>query len=357
MNFRSIHYMQESPSYKAYRKEFLLAFLTCVVLLLITMIREIDLQSTSGLSAWQFFSLVILPRILKAPLYGFFMAIPLAWFSVHPIVGYISRKEYGRLLLQFIPIVACSLLAEQFMEYHFGYWNDVANFPQFLETHYWSGMLSNSLLTIGYAAVRNNFNNASIENRLLERVKQAELNMLKAQINPHFLFNSFNTLQGLILENPQAATGYLQELSHFYRNTLKYIDAEVTLAREEVAIAKNFISLIGKRYGNNISFDIALDKDTMDQFYLAALSLQLGIENIIKHNTIDNEHHMHCNIFREGVYVVMTNSLYQKKYDIQQNGVGLQNLQARYSFLTDRKVIVDADEKKFTLKLPLISIA
>lgn len=181
----------------------------------------------------------------------------------------------------------------------------------------------------------------------------AEFETLKNQINPHFLFNSLNTLTSLIEENPKMATDFVQKLSGVYRYLLTQKDKETVTLREEIDFVRSYIYLNQIRFGNNLRFHIHIDPSYMDR-KIVTLSIQMLIENAIKHNVISQQHPLSISIGVHQGKVFVKNNLQRKTVMNESNGIGLNNIIHRYSFLTKEEVDMIDDDVNFYVSLPLL---
>jgi two-component system, LytTR family, sensor kinase len=181
----------------------------------------------------------------------------------------------------------------------------------------------------------------------------AQLNALRTQVNPHFLFNNLNTLSSLIPENPQHAIDFVQQLSKVYRHILEVKDEKSILLRREMEVLEAYYFLLKTRFGNNIVVDIDIPCEKMDK-KIVPLSLQLLMENAIKHNIVSSVRPLRINIFTENGSLVMDNNLQIKNQVSESTGIGLDNIRNRYKLLSDKEVKVTATESNFTVSIPLI---
>lgn len=180
----------------------------------------------------------------------------------------------------------------------------------------------------------------------------ARYESLKNQVNPHFLFNSFNALTNLVYENQDLAAKFIKQLSEVYRYVLDTRDRELVTKEEELKFLESYLFLQKIRFGENLQVSIQLD-DVKTWF--PPLVLQMLIENAIKHNIIAAEQPLTLQIYAEDNYVVVENKLQKKKIQTGESaGVGLSNIRLRYEFLTDRKVVVEELPDKFIVRLPVI---
>lgn len=176
---------------------------------------------------------------------------------------------------------------------------------------------------------------------------------LKSQLNPHMLFNSLNTLRSLIRETPDRAQDYLQELSRVLRYTLQgNISRSVTL-REEMEFVHAYIFLLKMRYEDNLLFDITLEADAESRT-LPPMSVQLLIENAVKHNEISNRHPLTIRVSAGTDSLVVTNPIQRKLTTSRGTGIGLANLSKRYHFLCRKEIEVKEENDTFSITIPLI---
>lgn len=175
---------------------------------------------------------------------------------------------------------------------------------------------------------------------------------LKNQLNPHMLFNSLNTLQSLIRESPPKALDYTQELSQVLRYTLQGSDRQSVTLAEEMQFAEAYIYLMKMRYEENLQFRIDVDK-RMTGMLLPPMSVQLLIENAIKHNEISNRNPLTISIRTEGQMLLVCNRLQPKRLAPAGPGIGLDNLAKRYRLLWQREIQISAEKGMFCVRLPL----
>lgn len=175
---------------------------------------------------------------------------------------------------------------------------------------------------------------------------------LKNQVNPHFLFNSLNALSSLVYEDQDKAVEFIRKLSQVYRYVLDRKDEEIIPIADEVDFLKNFVFLQKIRFGENLQIEV---NGTNDHGYLPPLALQLLVENAIKHNVISEDHHLNVvvNIYPE--YCEVKNNI-KEKLSKDSTGIGLDNLKARYEYLSDKKVEIVNQNDEFIVRLPVLSL-
>ncbi|RTY74638.1 histidine kinase [Flavobacterium sp. LS1R10] len=242
------------------------------------------------------------------------------------------------------------------------------SFSEFLSNETPQAYIESSIITfivlLGVHALH--FYKAYNENKVKEQkiiagTANAKFESLKNQIDPHFLFNSLNVLSALIEENPENAQRFTTSLSKIYRYVLEQKDKELVPVEEELAFAKTYMNLLKMRFENSLFYELPIQNDgiasslTMTEAKVVPLSLQLLLENTVKHNVVSEQRPLHIRIYVEGDYLAIQND-YQKKEVLQdRQGVGLQNIVNRYGIITNRKVLVIQNETTFTVKIPLLT--
>ncbi len=191
------------------------------------------------------------------------------------------------------------------------------------------------------------------EQKIIATTANAQFESLKNQIDPHFLFNSLNVLSSLIEENPENAQQFTTSLSKIYRYVLEQKDKELVAIEEELAFAKIYMQLLAMRFENSISYE--LPENTHEDAKVVPLSLQLLLENCIKHNIVSSSKPLHIKISIEDNQLVIENNWQKKEVLSDGKGVGLQNIVNRYALLTERKVRIIQEEKSFKVYLPILT--
>ena len=192
------------------------------------------------------------------------------------------------------------------------------------------------------------------QQKIIAGTASAKFETLKNQIDPHFLFNSLNVLSSLIEENPDNAQRFTTSLSKVYRYVLEQRDKELVSVQEELSFAKTYMNLLKMRFENSISFEM-LATTTNPEAKVVPLSLQLLLENTIKHNVVSQKKPLHIKIFEEKGYLVVQNDFRKKEVLSSRKGVGLQNIVSRYDIITNKKVIVEQTQEYFTVRLPILT--
>jgi sensor histidine kinase YesM len=180
---------------------------------------------------------------------------------------------------------------------------------------------------------------------------QGQYQSLKNQLNPHFLFNSFNTLSSLVYDDQEKAVEFIQKLSKIYRYVLEVQKEELITIAEELRFVQNYLDLQKIRFGSNLK--IHLDEIQSDR-YIPPLSLQLLLENAIKHNIISTEYPLTIAITENNNYLIVKNTLQLKDIGEASTGIGISNINERLSFFTDERLIIEKTKDSFVVRLPLI---
>ena len=181
----------------------------------------------------------------------------------------------------------------------------------------------------------------------------AQYESLKNLINPHFLFNSLNTLIGLINDDKKVAVQYGEYFAKVYRYLLDHRDDKAIPLREEINIIKKFIFLFKARHGDSFQVHINVDKEVMN-LSVPPLTMQMLMENAIKHNIISKEMPLRIEIFNEAKNLVVKNNLQKRNLGDKSTQIGLTTLKKRYQFITKREVLINETKENFIVVIPLI---
>lgn len=178
---------------------------------------------------------------------------------------------------------------------------------------------------------------------------------LKDQLNPHFLFNSLNVLTNLVYEDADKSAEFIQRLSKIYRYVLEVQNEDLVPLEKELEFARNYLDLQKVRFGESLQFSIDVISSRGEN--LPPLSLQLLLENAIKHNVASIADPLHISIEKKKDELWITNSFQPKlTQEIESTGVGLDNIKQRYSILCNRNIHIDQTEEFFQVILPLLQI-
>ncbi|MCL1673124.1 2TM domain-containing protein [Elizabethkingia ursingii] len=195
---------------------------------------------------------------------------------------------------------------------------------------------------------------AVTEQKIIASSANAQFESLKNQLDPHFLFNSLNVLSALIEENPDNAQKFTSSMSKIYRYVLEQKDKEVVSLEEEINFARTYIELLKYRFEDSIVFHLNIDADNSKDF-VVPLSLQLLLENCIKHNHATSAKPLNIEIFVQEEYLIIRNNLQKRELPNEKSGIGLSNIVQRYNLLTKRNVFIESDEESFSVKIPILT--
>jgi len=183
---------------------------------------------------------------------------------------------------------------------------------------------------------------------------QAQLDSLRNQINPHFLFNSLNTLVSIIPDCPETAIDFTQKLSNVYRYLLSVREKELVELQTELDFIQSYIFLLKVRFEQNLIFEIEIPEELKTRL-LPPVSLQLLIENAIKHNVVSREKPLYIQIYVENDFLIVKNNLQAKLEKEASTGIGLENISKRYQILSTKRMEVIHSSTHFTIALPLLT--
>lgn len=312
-----------------------------------------------------YFSLEGLAKIWDDMLYSFCMSL-----AISSSVGYVERvlnirlpwikRPLQRLLAEFALVTvfafSASFIVNCLFFAAFGLidWSD---FP-------WQRMYERSFipLYVGYVLtaffVSRDFlfnwreQAVQAEKMRTERYK-GEAQILRNQLNPHFLFNSLNVLVNMVYEDADKSADYIRKLSKFYRYVLEVQNEELVQLEQEVKFSKSYLELQQNRFGSDA---LRSNIGNLGPGLIPPLVIQLLLENAVKHNKIDRETPLTISILQEGEYVSVKNNLQLRTGNVEGTGLGLNNIKERYRFLTDKPVEVCESEHYFEVKLPILKL-
>ena len=192
------------------------------------------------------------------------------------------------------------------------------------------------------------------EQKIIASTASAKFESLKNQIDPHFLFNSLNVLSSLIEENPESAQKFTTSLSKVYRYVLEQKDKDLVTIGEELSFAKTYMNLLKMRFEDSLTYELPENNISADA-KVVPLSLQLLLENTVKHNVVSEHKPLQIKIYFENNYLCIENNLQKKKVLQEHRGVGIQNIISRYGLISKRKIAIEQTETYFKVKLPILT--
>ena len=289
------------------------------------------------------------------------------WFFFRKLYGYFDRimpYDKGiskRLFLQIIiTLIFSNIVSRIVYQIGINFINiqDLIN-KQFTNLAQVASISSEILLVIllnvahfSYYSLEKWRENALRASNLEKEKSHVQFDNLKNQLNPHFLFNSLTSLDSLIQENPPLAREFLQQLSKVFRYVLKNKEKGLVSLETELNFIKNYVALLKTRFGDSLSINFNISDEVLD-LHIAPVTLQILIENALKHNITNQANPLSVNIINQNNYLIIENKIQLKKQVETSNGQGLNNLKSLYSFLSKKEVLIESNGT-FRVKIPLI---
>ncbi|WKN41253.1 sensor histidine kinase [Tunicatimonas pelagia] len=327
------------------------------------MVPIIALQSSDSLS-WSEILQRHWPSVLMSIAYTFFLGEGNGYLSRYltQLVPWIDQP-IKRLILGVVVMFAYSFVAILLVQFVAAklIWEPRCDCAATWEEYY----LENMLLPLGITIVIMVFltsrsfllswRQAAIEAEKLKTERVAsQYESLKNQVNPHFLFNSLNALTSLVYEDQKQAAKFIKKLSDVYRYVLDNQQKEVVPLRDELQFVQAYVFLQKIRFENNLRVDIQVPES---EAMVLPLSLQMLLENAVKHNIVSDDQPLRVRIYLENNdSLVIENTLQPKTSHEYSSGLGLKNIQSRYAHLSGREVEIKNGPDKFIVKLPLLTL-
>lgn len=189
---------------------------------------------------------------------------------------------------------------------------------------------------------------------LLKTNAETRYEVLKNQVNPHFLFNSFNTLSSLIVNDQDKAVNYVNNMSDVFRYVLESSKMDCVTVDEEIIFIEAYIQMLKGRFGEKLQFKVEVEPG-FQQFLLPPMAVQILVENAVKHNVISQKQPLKIHIFTKGPQLTVSNHLQEKKIKEPSTGLGLFNLNQRCQYLSGKELVVKRTDHDFFVTIPLMS--
>ena len=219
---------------------------------------------------------------------------------------------------------------------------------------WWAMALGAGLIAlVAYLLMKARDNRMRYRDRMAKESARFQLEALRSQVNPHFLFNSFNTLMGLIEEDKDKAVEHTQQLSDFFRNILQVREKDLIALREELPLLQTYFSLEHRRFGDRIGLETHIPDDQLD-LLLPPLTLQLLVENAIKHNVATSDQPLLVEITAQNGILRVSNPYRPRATASPGTGYGLESIRQRYQMLTDRPIQLEVTDSRFEVRIPLL---
>lgn len=234
--------------------------------------------------------------------------------------------------------------------------------PQMAETLFFISTIVGTLFSIILLAVEISYNflqqwkNSLIE---VEKYKtlslQAQLQNLKNQVNPHFLFNNLSVLSSLVYKDQDKAVSFISQLSKVYRYLLDNNNQELICLKDEIEFINSYLFLLKIRFDESVNFKININDSALKKM-IPPMALQILIENTIKHNESSVERPLNVEIIGTDEYLEVRNNLQLRSNEIESSGTGLSNINKRYKFYTSAEIEIYKDATTFSVKIPLLAL-
>ena len=287
------------------------------------------------------------------------------WFIFRAIIILVRKFDrfrsntIHRILLEVISVMVAYVLLKPGLEYLLEILPLKGDFPKPHHTiEIFSSLVMSLFILLIYEIVyvQRQLEKSNLEKAQLSRAHmQAQLEGLRTQIQPHFLFNSLNTLSALIEQDAQRAEKYVQKLSRVFRYVLEIRDESLISLDEELRFLDAYIYLLKERFGSNLEVVIEVSEE-YNQDLIAPLSLQILFENAIKHNTISKEKPLHILLtVSKDRKLIVENNLQLRSEAIKSTKIGLENIRKRYKFILDDPIEVIKTLETFRVSLPLVA--
>ncbi|WP_166964974.1 histidine kinase [Yeosuana marina] len=245
--------------------------------------------------------------------------------------GFVETLLNGKSIVEFVT-------HEKFEYYRFGLWITLTIVIIFHFVYFYNRYQQNKIK----------------EQKVIAGTASAKFDALKNQLDPHFLFNSLNVLTSLIEENPENAQKFTTSLSKVYRYVLEQKNKELVTVDEELEFAKTYMSLLKMRFEDSIVFDMP-EKASNPESKVVPLSLQLLLENAVKHNMVTTSKPLRIKIYEYDGNLVVENNLQPKQIVKKSSGVGLENIKQRYNLLSNKKVNINQQANSFAVAIPMLT--
>lgn len=230
----------------------------------------------------------------------------------------------------------------------------IHDIPDYLQSPaFWKSVAAAALINVFILATIEFFIQSAINRNLQKENAVLQYRQLKSQINPHFLFNSLNTLVSLINNDRELAVRYTKKLSAVYRYVLTQDQRDTVTVGEETEFIDNYIGILKTRFGEGLEFKFGIRPSDMSGS-VPPMSLQLLIENAVKHNVVSPEKPLTVSIVTDGKHLCVSNNVNPRVSCGEGTGIGLRNLSQKYAILSGRDISVSEDGHTFSVKLPLL---
>ncbi len=321
------------------------------VLLTITLVNYHFFNSSESLFVNSLFEIAYTVMMISSI---FLVNLPvLEWIEK---MGVSDSRILKKIVLVLIITTVLTLIIIVGWVYFFDYHVHYGDLSSQLKKNIFIALSTNTIifLTIQLTTIVHRWNRMKITAKELEsEIIRTRYEVLKNQINPHFLFNSLNTLSSLIYLSQKRAVQYVDNFSAMFRYILEMQDRNVVKLAEELTFLKSYIELQVIQFDSSLTVSITVDEKWMNH-YLPPMTIQMIVENVFKHNEISDDYPMEITVVVENGFVIISNPIQLKQSKLYSSGVGLSNIPQRYSQLTDIEPQFYVKDTTYIAKLPLI---
>jgi two-component system LytT family sensor kinase len=324
-----------------------------LIALLVNSPRLLALRENGIIARYWHFNLTELILQVTFNLFFCYLLFHLNLHRNSPMFNYRSQKRYIiALFLNFLLVLTCCIVAGAIQ--HRLFLND--QLPQiyrsgYLSRYFLSGLLAAIIIKI-VLLLRESKQKDSENEHLKTAYLEAELELLKEQLNPHFLFNSLSTLSGVVREDPVKAQHFITHLSRIFRYALTESDKQMATIGQELTMVGSYEQLLVMRFEDAFKLNIDVDAKFLD-IQIPHLSLQPLLENAAKHNSASIAKPLYVRIFISDNMLVVSNNLQEITNPEGSTGIGLANLNSRCRILMQQEIVIEKTTENFTVKLPL----
>ncbi|MFZ4928450.1 sensor histidine kinase [Chryseobacterium sp. Mn2064] len=279
----------------------------------------------------------------------YFNIYSLPKFSIQNISTRFFNKKLGISLSIGIVVMAAIVLIHHILFPKYG-------FNTMVVMYEFRGILINLTIYMFLYLLYQTYNSQQIKFEL-EQIRTDNLNaqyeLLKQQINPHFLFNSLNTLKSMIDIKDESSGDFVVRLADFYRFTLDNRKMDLIPLKKELAILDAYVFLLTSRFEDGIEFKIDIQEDILNS-YIPPFTLQLLCENCIKHNVVSLANPLIIRLYSDREYIVIENNFQPKNIPQESAGIGIENIRERYKHFAEKEMTILHNDTSFTVKLPIV---
>lgn len=267
---------------------------------------------------------------------------------IHPLILLFLASMVNVVVVSTISLFALYAILGMPLQFNFDHWKLLTAF----------GFRVNLFLNCVNAIVffMNRLKKAQLEaEQLKKQTIEARFEALRNQINPHFLFNCFNVLSTLVHKDADASSTFIAELSNVYRYLLYNQENKIVPLKEELVFLDSYTYLLRTRFNENLLIENRIS-DSSDKIMVAPATLQMLIENAIKHNVASKKFPLKIVLEKQDHYIIVSNTLQKKETEEESTKIGLRNIVNRYKLLSDLSVIIQRTETLFIVKIPVLHI-